>query len=102
MGMYLYKGSRASRVLHREPWPVLGSSEAVPGLPSSLKCGSATLGQAHISPGFAGTPLARSLSLQLTLLSVPAQAPLSRLLVPVLLALGWILGCALMVYIVFS
>ncbi|XP_066049998.1 sarcoplasmic/endoplasmic reticulum calcium ATPase regulator DWORF [Chamaea fasciata] len=32
----------------------------------------------------------------------PAPAPLSRLLVPVLLALGWILGCALMVYIVFS
>lgn len=38
----------------------------------------------------------------LTLFSVAAQAPLSRLLVPVLLALGWILGCALMVYIVFS
>ncbi|XP_027503316.1 sarcoplasmic/endoplasmic reticulum calcium ATPase regulator DWORF isoform X3 [Chiroxiphia lanceolata] len=31
-----------------------------------------------------------------------APAPLSRLVVPVLLALGWILGCALMVYIVFS
>ncbi|XP_039245914.1 sarcoplasmic/endoplasmic reticulum calcium ATPase regulator DWORF [Pipra filicauda] len=31
-----------------------------------------------------------------------APAPLSRLVVPVLLALGWLLGCALMVYIVFS
>ncbi|XP_065700931.2 sarcoplasmic/endoplasmic reticulum calcium ATPase regulator DWORF [Patagioenas fasciata] len=32
----------------------------------------------------------------------PAQVPLSRLVVPMLLALGWIVGCALMVYIVFS
>ncbi|XP_051637978.1 sarcoplasmic/endoplasmic reticulum calcium ATPase regulator DWORF isoform X2 [Manacus candei] len=32
----------------------------------------------------------------------PAPAPLSHLVVPVLLALGWLLGCALMVYIVFS
>ncbi|XP_056354948.1 sarcoplasmic/endoplasmic reticulum calcium ATPase regulator DWORF [Oenanthe melanoleuca] len=31
----------------------------------------------------------------------PAPVPLSRLLVPLLLALGWILGCALVVYIVF-
>ncbi|XP_064020861.1 sarcoplasmic/endoplasmic reticulum calcium ATPase regulator DWORF isoform X2 [Pogoniulus pusillus] len=31
-----------------------------------------------------------------------AQVPLSRLLVPLLLAAGWIVGCALMVYIVFS
>ncbi|XP_051637977.1 sarcoplasmic/endoplasmic reticulum calcium ATPase regulator DWORF isoform X1 [Manacus candei] len=31
-----------------------------------------------------------------------APAPLSHLVVPVLLALGWLLGCALMVYIVFS
>ncbi|XP_054022940.1 sarcoplasmic/endoplasmic reticulum calcium ATPase regulator DWORF [Dryobates pubescens] len=32
----------------------------------------------------------------------PAHGPLSRLLVPLLLAVGWIVGCALMVYIVFS
>lgn len=32
----------------------------------------------------------------------PAQVPLSRLVVPMLLALGWLVGCALMVYIVFS
>ncbi|XP_063194590.1 sarcoplasmic/endoplasmic reticulum calcium ATPase regulator DWORF [Chroicocephalus ridibundus] len=31
-----------------------------------------------------------------------AQVPLSRLVVPILLAVGWIVGCALMVYIVFS
>ncbi|XP_031410890.1 sarcoplasmic/endoplasmic reticulum calcium ATPase regulator DWORF isoform X1 [Meleagris gallopavo] len=31
-----------------------------------------------------------------------AQLPLSRLVVPILLAVGWIVGCALMVYIVFS
>ncbi|XP_071608989.1 sarcoplasmic/endoplasmic reticulum calcium ATPase regulator DWORF [Heliangelus exortis] len=32
----------------------------------------------------------------------PAQVPLSHLLVPLLLAVGWIMGCALLVYIVFS
>ncbi|XP_027633560.1 sarcoplasmic/endoplasmic reticulum calcium ATPase regulator DWORF [Falco biarmicus] len=32
----------------------------------------------------------------------PAQVPLSHLVVPILLAVGWIVGCALMVYIVFS
>ncbi|XP_072722914.1 sarcoplasmic/endoplasmic reticulum calcium ATPase regulator DWORF [Ciconia boyciana] len=32
----------------------------------------------------------------------PAQLPLSRLVVPILLGVGWIVGCALMVYIVFS
>ncbi|XP_068548082.1 sarcoplasmic/endoplasmic reticulum calcium ATPase regulator DWORF isoform X1 [Anas acuta] len=31
-----------------------------------------------------------------------APVPLSRLVVPILLAVGWIVGCALMVYIVFS
>ncbi|XP_048811175.1 sarcoplasmic/endoplasmic reticulum calcium ATPase regulator DWORF [Lagopus muta] len=31
-----------------------------------------------------------------------APLPLSRLVVPILLAVGWIVGCALMVYIVFS
>ncbi|XP_051482599.1 sarcoplasmic/endoplasmic reticulum calcium ATPase regulator DWORF [Apus apus] len=30
------------------------------------------------------------------------RAPFSRLVVPLLLAVGWIVGCALMVYIVFS
>ncbi|XP_071294357.1 sarcoplasmic/endoplasmic reticulum calcium ATPase regulator DWORF [Agelaius tricolor] len=47
-------------------------------------------------------PVSCSVSHILCPVSHPAQAPLSRLLVPVLLALGWILGCALMVYIVFS
>ncbi|XP_030350967.1 sarcoplasmic/endoplasmic reticulum calcium ATPase regulator DWORF [Strigops habroptila] len=31
-----------------------------------------------------------------------AHVPLSHLVVPILLAVGWIVGCALMVYIVFS
>ncbi|XP_065530792.1 sarcoplasmic/endoplasmic reticulum calcium ATPase regulator DWORF isoform X1 [Lathamus discolor] len=31
-----------------------------------------------------------------------AQVSLSHLVVPILLAVGWIVGCALMVYIVFS
>lgn len=40
--------------------------------------------------------------LKKTVFPLPAQVPLSRLVVPMLLALGWIVGCALMVYIVFS
>ncbi|XP_067405552.1 sarcoplasmic/endoplasmic reticulum calcium ATPase regulator DWORF [Emydura macquarii macquarii] len=31
-----------------------------------------------------------------------AEIPYSRLLVPALLMVGWIVGCVLMVYIVFS
>lgn len=40
--------------------------------------------------------------LRQTIFSLAARVPLSRLIVPVLLAVGWIVGCALMVYIVFS
>lgn len=87
-------------MLHREPLPALGCCEPVPGQLSVLRHGS--------PPGAFPQAVClvqgwfRALPVSLTLFSVPAQAPLSRLLVPVLLALGWILGCALMVYIVFS
>lgn len=49
MEIYLCKASPASCVLHREPWPALGSTEPVPGLLSSLNSGggSATLGRPH-------------------------------------------------------
>ncbi|XP_061227575.1 sarcoplasmic/endoplasmic reticulum calcium ATPase regulator DWORF [Neopsephotus bourkii] len=40
--------------------------------------------------------------LKKTIFSLSAQVPLSHLVVPILLAAGWIVGCALMVYIVFS
>ncbi|XP_031459616.1 sarcoplasmic/endoplasmic reticulum calcium ATPase regulator DWORF [Phasianus colchicus] len=36
------------------------------------------------------------------IIPLSAPLPLSRLVVPILLAVGWIVGCALMVYIVFS
>lgn len=41
-------------------------------------------------------------SLKKMIIPLSAQLPLSRLVVPILLAVGWIVGCALMVYIVFS
>ncbi|XP_045857692.1 sarcoplasmic/endoplasmic reticulum calcium ATPase regulator DWORF [Meles meles] len=31
-----------------------------------------------------------------------AELPSSRLLVPILLLIGWIVGCIIMVYVVFS
>ncbi|XP_053168903.1 sarcoplasmic/endoplasmic reticulum calcium ATPase regulator DWORF [Hemicordylus capensis] len=35
-------------------------------------------------------------------MAVPEPIPYSRLVVPALLLIGWLVGCALMVYFVFS